>query len=236
MTPQQLKISPSLLAADFLTLGADMMAAEAAGADTFHLDIMDAHLAPNLSYGPPVIAAMRRATTLPLDAHLMIDNPWLYIDDYINLKVDSILIHAEAYGREPVDTESIKTTARFTTDMNEAAIVRDLKKIQAHGIEAGVTINIKTPISVIEPILAQCDSVLLMSVDPGFGGQKFMPAVCDKIQQLRAIYDKDIKVDGGVSDKTAPDVVAAGANVLIAGSYLFGSDDYADAIRRLRNT
>ncbi len=228
-----LSVSASLLSADFLHLGDDIKRSEEAGIASFHLDVMDGHLAPNLSYGPPVIAAIRKATTFPLDTHLMIDNPWLFLDDYIKLKVDSLLIHAEAYSHAPTDTQKIKSVPRITADIDIRRLKTDLEYIRSHGIQAGVTINPGTDIDIIKPILTHCDSVLIMSVNPGFSGQGFITDVLAKTERLRSCYSGIIKMDGGITDKTAPLAIKAGVDVLITASYLYGSADYKQAVRSL---
>lgn len=233
-TPLPIHISASVLSADFLKLGDEINRTVAAGIDSFHLDVMDGHMAPNLSYGPSIITAIRRGTDRYLDTHLMIDQPWLFIDDYITAGVNGLIVHAEAYQREPVNPSTITQAARSTQSIDTTALIQDLNRIRSAGIHASVTLNMKTPLSVIEPVLDYTDSVLIMSIDPGFSGQQFMPDSLEKIRQLRAIYGKDIKVDGGVNAATAPLICDAGANVLITASYLYGSADYSAAIESLK--
>ncbi|MBT5855951.1 ribulose-phosphate 3-epimerase [bacterium] len=231
------QVSASVLSADFSRLGEEVQLTEAAGADSFHLDVMDGHMAPNLSFGPPIIKAIREKTSLHCDAHLMIDQPWLFIDDYVNCGMDSILIHAEAYDTSPIDHTLINTVPRSSKSIKIDELARDLAYIKSKGVSAGVTLNPGTSVACIESILDQCDSILIMSVNPGFSGQAFIPEVMDKVRTLRNDYSytRDIKIDGGINKDTAPLAVAAGANVLISASYLYGSSDYKAAISGLQS-
>ncbi|MGM0879425.1 MAG: ribulose-phosphate 3-epimerase [Bacillota bacterium] len=211
-------IAPSILSANFARLGEEIGAAEAAGADWIHVDVMDGHFVPNLTFGPPVIAAVRPATSLPFDVHLMIERPELSIDDYIAAGADRITIHAEACVH----------------------LHRTVHYIKEKGLPAGVAINPATPVAVLEPILHDLDLVLIMTVNPGFGGQAFIPYSLVKLRQLTAMLDErglhsvHIQVDGGVNQETAPLIREAGANVLVAGNAVFGEKDRAAAIARLR--
>lgn len=228
-----IQISASLLSADFLRLGDEIRASEQAGVQSFHLDVMDAHLAPNISYGPPIIQHIRRATHLFLDAHLMIDQPWLFLDDYIACQVNGISLHVESYDLNMPPVSQIKQIARKTAGVDLDRLRENLRYIRSHNIEAGITLNPNTDLDCILPVLSDCDSVLIMSVNPGFSGQSFMPAVLDKIKQLRSQFSGLIKVDGGINAKTAPLVITAGADVLITASYLYASQDYRQAIQAL---
>ncbi|RCW50039.1 ribulose-phosphate 3-epimerase [Paenibacillus prosopidis] len=211
-------IAPSILSANFARLGEEIGAAEAAGADWIHVDVMDGHFVPNLTFGPPVIAAVRPATSLPFDVHLMIERPELSIDDYIAAGADRITVHAEACVH----------------------LHRTVHYIKEKGLPAGVAINPATPVAVLEPILHDLDLVLIMTVNPGFGGQAFIPYSLVKLRQLTAMLDErglhsvHIQVDGGVNQETAPLIREAGANVLVAGNAVFGEKDRAAAIARLR--
>jgi ribulose-phosphate 3-epimerase len=210
-------IAPSILSADFTRLGEEVRAVEAAGADWIHADIMDGHFVPNISYGPMVVAAVRRVTKLPIDVHLMISDPDRYAADFVKAGADYIAVHVETC---PHLHRSV-------------SLIRDL------GAKPGVVLNPATPVAALEWILEYVDYVLVMSVNPGFGGQVFIPNCIDKIKALRRmIADKElsalIEIDGGVSTKTIGEISAAGAEVFVAGSAIFGSPDYRTAIQSLR--
>lgn len=210
----KLKIAPSLLSSDFSRLGEEIRDVIEAGADWIHLDIMDGHFTPNITIGPPVVSALRCHSTLPMDVHLMITNPEEYVDDFANAGADIITFHAEA-ARHPH---------------------RLLTRIRDLGCQAGVVLNPGTPPDDIEFLADAVDMVLIMTVNPGFGGQKFIPEMLRKIELVRAMLgeDRDLEVDGGIDQQTAPSVINAGANVLVAGSYIFRSDSYLQAIESLR--
>lgn len=211
-------IAPSILSANFARLGEEVQAVEAAGADWIHVDVMDGHFVPNLTFGPPVISAIRAATKLPFDVHLMIERPELSIADYIAAGADRITVHAEACVH----------------------LHRTVHYIKEKGLPAGVAINPATPVSVLEPILHDLDLVLIMTVNPGFGGQKFIPYSLVKLRQLRAMLEEQglddvhVQVDGGVNPTTAAVIREAGANVLVAGNAVFSEEDRAAAIAVLR--
>jgi ribulose-phosphate 3-epimerase len=210
-------IAPSILSADFTRLGEEVRAVEAAGADWIHADIMDGHFVPNISYGPMVVAAVRRVTKLPIDVHLMISEPDRYVADFVKAGADYIAVHVETC---PHLHRSV-------------SLIRDL------GAKPGVVLNPATPVAALEWILEYVDYVLVMSVNPGFGGQVFIPNCIDKIKALRRmIADKElsalIEIDGGVSMKTIGEISGAGADVFVAGSAIFGSPDYRAAIQSLR--
>jgi ribulose-phosphate 3-epimerase len=216
---QPVRIAPSILSADFADLGAEVRAITAAGADYVHIDVMDGHFVPNITIGPAVVAALRPHSDLPFDVHLMIAPVDPYVAAFADAGADIITLHPEAGPH----------------------LHRSLQLIKAHGKRAGVALNPGTPLSAIEPVLGEVDLVLVMSVNPGFGGQAFIPGTLDKIAALRARLDTlgrpvDLEVDGGINEETAVSVIAAGADVLVAGSATFrgGADRYADNIRRLR--
>jgi ribulose-phosphate 3-epimerase len=216
-TPRPLRIAPSILAADFGRLADEVRAAEAAGADYIHVDIMDGHFVPNITVGPVVLAAVRRATKLPLDVHLMIADPEKYIPEFAAAGADILTVHVEA-----------------STHLH-----RTVQQIRGLGKKAGVSVNPHTSIADLNIVLPDLTMVLLMTVNPGFGGQKFIDAVVPKVRALAAEIqsrglDVDIEVDGGIVPETAATTVAAGANVLVAGSAVFGRPDYVRAIADLR--
>jgi ribulose-phosphate 3-epimerase len=217
MTYARVEIAPSILAANFAKLGADVRIVEEAGADVIHVDIMDGHFVPNISLGIPVLASLRKATRLPLDVHLMIEQPELYIEDFIRAGGSRILVHQEA-----------------TVHLDRAlAMIREL------GAEAGAAINPATPVSMLSEVLDKVDTVLVMTVNPGFGGQKFIPNTYEKIRQLnqmRARYNASfrIEVDGGVEPENTAELAQAGANTFVAGTSIFHTADPAAATRQLK--
>lgn len=205
-------IAPSILACDFANVEKEIRSIEKAGADWIHVDVMDGHFVPNITIGVPVVSSLRKITKLPLDVHLMIENPGKFIEPFAKAGSDILTIHIEA-------------------ERNAAEL---LKKIRSIGIKAGISLKPATPLSKIFGVLDHADMVLVMSVNPGFGGQKFMPSALGKISALRKIYKKDIQVDGGINKDTARRCVAAGANILVAGTAIFGQKNRIKAMRSLR--
>ncbi len=207
-------IAPSILSADFAKLGEQIKAVEAAGADWIHIDVMDGHFVPNITMGPIIVEAARRSTSLPLDVHLMIENPDRYINDFAKAGADWISVHAEA-----------------CIHLN-----RTIQMIREAKARPGVVLNPATPLSAIEWVLEDVDFVLIMSVNPGFGGQAFIENSLDKIRALRSVIQKKglstlIQIDGGVNDKTIVKIAEAGADVFVAGSAIFGSKNYSETIQ-----
>jgi ribulose-phosphate 3-epimerase len=217
MTYARIEIAPSILAANFAKLGDEVRTVEEAGADIIHVDIMDGHFVPNISLGIPVVASLRKATRLPLDVHLMIERPELYIEDFIRAGASRVLVHQEA-----------------TAHLDRAlAMIREL------GAEAGAAINPATPVGMLSEVLDKLDTVLVMTVNPGFGGQKFIPNSYEKIRQLnqiRARYNANfrIEVDGGVEPENTAELAQAGANTFVAGTSIFHTADPAAATRQLK--
>lgn len=202
-----MQLAPSLLAADFSRVGEELRAAEAGGADLIHVDVMDGHFVPNLSLGPLVVEACRRVTTLPLDVHLMITEPERYIGSFADAGADLITVHAEATPH----------------------VHRALELIRERGVKAGLALNPATPLAVLHEVLPQLDLVLIMSVNPGFGGQTFLEESLRRLREARRLIDAHrpaclLEVDGGINQETAPRVCSAGADVLVAGSAVFGGE------------
>ena len=212
------RIAPSILSADFTRLGEEIKAVEDAGADWIHVDVMDGHFVPNITMGPIIVEAARQTTSLPLDVHLMIENPDRFISDFISAGADLISVQAET-----------------CTHLN-----RTVQLIKESGAKAGVALNPATPIQAVQWVLEDIDFVLIMSVNPGFGGQQFISNSLEKIRDLKKFIQSSglpvlIQVDGGVNKGTIKDVSLAGADVFVAGSAVFGSDDYKETIRTFRS-
>jgi ribulose-phosphate 3-epimerase len=212
------KIAPSILSADFAKLGEEVAAVDRGGADWIHVDVMDGHFVPNITIGPLVVKAIRPITKLPLDVHLMIEDPDLYIEEFAKAGADYITVHVEACRH----------------------LHRTVQHIKSLGVKAGVVLNPATPVESIQHIIADIDMVLLMSVNPGFGGQKFIPEVLPKIRKVKEMAREkgvtiDIEIDGGVNSETAKLCVEAGATVLVAGSAVYNHEDREKAIAALRS-
>nr|PZN11618.1 MAG: ribulose-phosphate 3-epimerase [Caldicoprobacter oshimai] len=212
-----IKIAPSILSADFSKLGEEVKRLDKGGADIVHIDVMDGHFVPNITIGPLVVKAIRPYTRLPFDVHLMMDNPMEFVDAYVEAGADSITVHAEVLPH----------------------LHRAIHYIKGLGVKAAVALNPSTPLNVLEYVLGDVDMVLLMTVNPGFGGQKFITAMMDKIRKLadmRSAYGADfcIQVDGGIGLHNIRDVVKAGAEVIVAGSAVFGAQDIKGIIEAMR--
>ncbi|MGN7383343.1 ribulose-phosphate 3-epimerase [Chlamydia abortus] len=214
----KLRIAPSILSADFGRLAEDIDIVEKGGADWIHVDVMDGHFVPNLTLGPLIVEAIRPGTSLPLDVHLMIEKPERYISAFAKAGADYITVHAETCPH----------------------LHRTLHMIKEEGAKAGIALNPATPLSVLDHVLEEADLILIMTVNPGFGGQRFIHSMLPKISELRRRIERTgreiaLEVDGGINEETAPLVTEAGADVLVAGSAVFGMPDRAAAIRRIRS-
>ena len=214
-----IRIAPSILSADFAALGEDVRKMEQAGAELLHVDVMDGHFVPNITIGPPVVRALKRVATARLDVHLMIENPDQYITEFVKAGASIVTVHAEA----------------------SVHLDRTLNFIRSHNVLAGVSINPATPLSAVEHALDLADMLLIMSVNPGFGGQQYIPYVTEKIRHAREIINKRqlrcvIEVDGGIDIPIMPEVIAAGAQVLVAGSAIFGDPDPAGKLKEMLAT
>ena len=205
-------IAPSILSADFAKLGQEIRDVEKAGADWIHIDVMDGHFVPNITIGPVIVKSIRPVTKLPLDVHLMIKEPEKYIESFAKAGADIITFHIEV-------------------EEDPKEIIRLIKYFKK---KVGVSIRPKTDVAKLSNVLPMIDMVLVMTVEPGFGGQAFMSDCVPKIKEIRKIFRKDIEVDGGVNSATAQEVIEAGANIIVAGTSVFGTKDYAEAIKKLR--
>jgi ribulose-phosphate 3-epimerase len=211
----KIKVAPSILSADFSCLDKEIKKVEAAGADLLHIDVMDGHFVPNITIGPTVVKYIRRVTRLPLDVHLMIENPQDFINDFVKAGSDMITVHIET-----VSTKQLRTISH---------------QLRTKNIKLGISLNPATSLTKIRPVLEFVDFVLVMSVNPGFSGQGFIASALPKIRKLRSFFCGDISVDGGINDKTAAKAIKAGANIVASGSYIFGAKDTKRAIERIRN-
>lgn len=212
-----IKLAPSILSADFARLLEDVKKVEKAGCEYLHIDVMDGHFVPNITLGPGIVKSLRKDVNMVFDAHLMIENPDNYIKEFADAGCDIIVVHQEACTH----------------------LHRTIQNIKSHGIKAGVALNPATPIETIKYVLQDVDMVLLMSVNPGFGGQSYIPVVTEKIKELKALIDEmnldiDIEVDGGVKPSNIAEVVNAGANVIVAGSAIFNAGNIYEAVKSLR--
>lgn len=210
-------IAPSILSADFTRLGKEIKAVEEAGADWIHIDIMDGHFVPNITIGPGVVESIRAITGLPFDVHLMVEYPERYIDDFVRVGSNIITIHVEASYHPH----------------------RTIQSIKEKGVKAGISLNPATPVSMVEEIIRDVDLVLIMSVNPGFGGQTFIPSTLSKVERMRALIDEKgssaiLEVDGGIKVDNIASIAHAGADAFVSGSGIFGTKDYRETLRRMR--
>lgn len=214
---QKKKIAPSILSADFAHLAEEIRKVEEAGADMIHVDVMDGHFVPNFTIGPPIVRAIRKVTRLPLDVHLMMTNPDDFIPDFIKAGSDYLTVHVETCPH----------------------LHRTIQSIKENGVKAGVTLNPATALSLVEPILPFVDLLLIMSVNPGFGGQSFIPQVLDKVREARRMIDEkklsvELEVDGGLKVDNVGAIAQAGADIFVAGSAVFHSKDYKETLEKMR--
>jgi ribulose-phosphate 3-epimerase len=211
------KIAPSILSADFAYLADEIAKVTEAGADMIHVDVMDGHFVPNFTIGPPIVKAIRKVTRLPLDVHLMMTNPDDYIHDFIKAGSNYITVHVETCPH----------------------LHRTIQSIKEEGVKAGVTLNPATPLSSVEEILGEVDLLLIMSVNPGFGGQEFIPSVLEKLRRARTMIDQrgakvELEIDGGIKVENIAAIAQAGADILVSGSAIFQSKDYKETIQKMR--
>ena len=212
---RKILVAPSILSADFSCLAEEIKKVQMAGADMLHIDVMDVHFFPNITIGPVVVKYIRKVTKLPLDVHLMIEDPQKYADEFVASGSDMITVHIET--------------------ISGAALKALAARMKKKGVKFGVSLNPSTPLAKIRKFLSLADFVLVMSVNPGFSGQSFIPSALPKIRQLRAIFKGDISIDGGINETTAKEAIKAGANILAAGSFVFGAKNKKAAIERIRN-
>ena len=238
-------IAPSILSADFTKLDKEIKKVEDSGSDMIHIDVMDGHFVPNITIGPFIVEAVRKLTVLPLDVHLMIEEPHNFLKEFIDAGSDIVTIHAEAYplakstpyhslrsgtGQRP---KAKKGSSRTTERIDETRVKEVLAQIKGFGKKAGISLNPCSPFC-IKNVLSEANMVLIMSVHPGFGGQGFIKEVLPKIRETKKYYSGDIEVDGGINDANARLVIEAGANIIVAGSYFFRAKDPKEAVEKLR--
>ena len=218
MSNRRVLVAPSLLACDFARLADEIRQVEDAGADWLHVDVMDGHFVPNLTIGPVVVEAIRRSSRLPLDVHLMLDHPEQYVKPFIDAGAHYLTVHVEAPGLR-----------------HDGLLQQTLERIRQAGAKPGLSLRPRTKADSLKPFLEHLDLILVMTVEPGFGGQAFMPDVVPKVRRLREWFAGDLAVDGGINAQTGAACREAGANVFIAGTYVFHAPSYRDAIQSLRN-
>jgi ribulose-phosphate 3-epimerase len=230
---RSIEVSVSILCADFARMADEIRKCEDAGVDRLHIDVMDGHFVPNITIGPVIVEAIRPLTKLPIEAHLMIEDPGMYLEQFIKAGADILAIHAECYGRR---RESCREYGQFPKEVDTidmTALKKDVRRIKERGKKAFVAINPGTPLCVQE-MLNDLDGVLIMSVNPGFAKQKFMPSVLPKLQELRQMFEGAIAVDGGINELTAPQAVKAGADILATASYFFQAANPQELVKSLK--
>jgi ribulose-phosphate 3-epimerase len=231
---KKIKVSASILCADFKKLGEEVRRCEDAGVDILHIDVMDGHFVPNITIGKIIVEAIRPITKLPIESHLMIENPWRYIGDFLDAGSDIISLHAECYGPRRKACRAPDQYPKEVDKMDVKKAREDVRRIQSKGKKAYMVLNPGTPLC-LGGLLEGLDGVLIMSVNPGFAKQKFMPEVLPKLKELRKLFSGDIAIDGGINRATAPLAVEAGANILATASYFFGAQDPHEAVRYLKS-
>lgn len=230
---KDIQVSASILCADFTRLKEEIRKGEAAGVDMFHVDVMDGHFVPNITIGPMIVEAIRPLTRLPIEAHLMIEHPGMYLDAFIDAGADILSIHVECYG--PL-REGCCGLGQYPKEVDRIDVARaraDISRIKGRGKKVFMVLNPGTPLC-LKGILSHLDGVLIMSVNPGFARQKFLRDVLSKIKQLRRQFERDIEIDGGINAQTAPEAVAAGANILATASYFFGAAQPKEVVQYLK--
>ena len=230
---KSIKVGASILCADFTKLADEINKCEDAGVDMIHVDVMDGHFVPNITIGAVIVEAIRPMTKLPIESHLMIENPWMYIDQFIDAGSDIISIQAECYGSLRKECDGFGKFPKEVDSIDTNKAKEDILRIKDKGKKAFMVLNPGTPLCV-GPVLDELDGVLIMSVNPGFAKQKFMPVALPKIEALRKTFDGDIAIDGGINQETAPQAVKAGANILATASYFFGSKNPRETVKYLK--
>ena len=232
--PDDITINASILCADFTKLGDELKRCEDAGVDMLHIDVMDGHFVPNITVGQIIVQTVRSITKLPIEAHLMIEHPGMYIDSFAEAGADIISIQAECYGQRRPQCRELGQFPKEVDSIDAAKAGKDILRIKEKGKKAFMVINPGTPLCV-DALLDELDGVMIMSVNPGFARQKFMPAAVAKIQDLRRKFHGDIEVDGGINEITAPEAVKAGANILATASYFFSAPEPAKVVKYLKS-
>jgi len=229
-----IKVSASILCADFTKLGEEIKKCETAGVDGIHVDVMDGHFVPPITIGQVIVEAIRPRTKLPIEAHLMVEDPWHMIDSFLDAGADIISLQVECYGERRPNCRKVDEYPKEVDSIDVNKIRKDIHKIKSRGKKVFLVVNPGTPLC-FESLLGEIDGVLVMSVNPGFAKQKFMPVALPKIEQLRKKFQGDIAVDGGINGETASSVVKAGANVLATASYFFGAPNPKEVVKALKS-
>jgi ribulose-phosphate 3-epimerase len=232
--PKPIQVSASILCANFAKLGEEIKKCEDAGVDTIHVDVMDGHFVPNISIGQVIVESIRPLTKLPIETHLMIENPWNYIESFAQAGADIITLHVECYGPRKKECREAGQFPKEVESIDATLARRDINRIKSLGKKAFFVLNPGTPLC-FDAVLKDLDGVLIMSVNPGFAKQKFMPQVLSKVEALAKSFTGTISIDGGINKETAPSAVKAGANMLATASYFFGAPDPKEAVRFLKN-